>query len=98
MRSTWLIEDLEAHLAGESIAVYLWRKMAVQWTLGQIQSDLESRTGIRVSLATLSNWTRRMGYNQSHAASIAWKSRMVQQVVLEERYRRSTFGRTFAQR
>lgn len=86
MRSTRLIEDLEAELGGISVPVYLHIKMAAGWTLSSIQDDLVDRTGIPVSLTTLSVWTNRMGYAKRVAATVAWDHRLIGQVVLGERY------------
>lgn len=87
MRSTWLTELVEEELNGQSISVYLHMKMDANWTLREIQVDLEKRTGILVALATLSSWTRRLGYSTRQAAETARAHRLIPQVALEERWK-----------
>ena len=85
MQTTWLMADLEAEMGGESISVYLHRKMAAGWTLSAIQDDLVTRTGISVSLTTLSVWTRRMSYSRRQAADMAWQHRLIPQADMRSR-------------
>jgi arginine repressor len=85
LRSTWLTELIEAELNGISLSVYLHTKMAAGWTQAEIRDDLEQRTGIAISQATVSRWTNNMGYAKRQAASKAWTARLISQAPMEER-------------
>ena len=84
MRQTPKMMDMEAEMR-ISMSVYLHMKAAAEWTLDEMRADLESRTGIPISLTTLSNWTRGMGYAKAQAAQQAWSHGLIREAALEAR-------------